>query len=226
MAELTTASVAEALYRVTSRIAEAGGDPKDVTIVAVTKGFGQEAVVAALEAGCSDIGENYAQELVAKAPAAGGARLHFLGGIQRNKVSRLASLVGLWQSVDRLEAGQAIARHSPGAEILVQVDLMEGSLAGRSGVALDAVPDLARALTEMGLNVKGLMAIGPPPPADPEPRFRRVAELRDSLGLVELSMGMSDDLEAAVRAGTTMVRIGRALFGDRPKSHSRAIPAD
>ena len=218
MAELTAESVAERLEGVRSRIAEAGGSPDDVRIVAVTKGFGPDAIVAATRAGCSDIGENYAQELLAKqsAVAESGARLHFLGGIQRNKVGKLAPHVDLWQSVDRLEVGETIVRHCPGARVFVQVDLLGGALAGRAGVPISGVRQIVEGLKGLGLSVEGLMAVGPPPPADPAPGFRRVASLAEDLDLGEVSIGMSGDLEEAIRAGSTMVRIGTALFGPRP----------
>lgn len=219
MADLTGEAVATRLAGVRSRIAAAGGRPDEIRIVAVTKGFGPDAVRAATQAGCEDVGENYAQELLAKADAISdsGARLHFLGGIQRNKVGRLAPLVGLWQSVDRLEVGESIARRSPGARLLVQVDLSEGAPAGRGGVPLESAPPLVEQLRNLGLAVDGLMAVGPPPPADPEPGFRNVVALARQLALPEVSIGMSGDLEAAVRSGSTMVRIGTALFGPRPQ---------
>ena len=217
MAELTGATVAAALERVRDRIQDAGGDPSRVTVVAVTKGFGVEAVTAGIEAGCTDIGENYASELLAKAPAAAGATLHFLGGIQRNKIARLTPVVDVWQSLDRAEVAEALSRRAPGASVLVQVDLLDGALPGRSGIAATEVSRFVDRVRDLDLDVRGLMAVGPPPPQDPLPAFRRVAELRETLGLPELSLGMSGDLEAAVSAGSTMVRVGTALFGPRSK---------
>lgn len=218
MGELTAESVAQRLESVRGRIRAAGGDPDHVRIVAVTKGFGSDAVAAAVGAGCADIGENYAQELLTKAPALAEARarLHFLGGVQRNKIGKIAAQVHMWQSVDRVEVGAAIALQSPGARVLVQVDLLEGAMVGRGGVPIGEVAPLAEGLQGLGLSVEGLMAVGPPPPADPESGFRRVAALARELALREISLGMSGDLEAAVRAGSTMVRIGTALFGPRP----------
>ena len=220
MADLIPESVADRLHAVRARIQTAGGDPDEVRVLAVTKGFGPEAVTAAVGAGCMDIGENYAQELLAKADAveACGATLHFLGGIQRNKIGRIAPHVDVWQSVDRFEVGEAILRRSPGARVLVQVDLLEGAQPGRAGVPPGGVATLVEELSEAGLSVRGLMAVGPPPPADPEPGFRTVVALARELGLPERSLGMSGDLEAAVRAGSTMVRVGTALFGPRPKT--------
>lgn len=224
MAELSARAVAAGLDQVRSRIDGAGGDPAKVTVVAVTKGFGPEAVIAALEAGCTDIGENYATELLEKAPAAGGAKVHFLGGIQRNKIARLVPVVHVWQSVDRVEVAEALARRAPGTEILVQVDLLGGAISGRSGVPVSEVPEFVASIRDLDLDVRGLMAVGPPPPEDPSSGFRQVAELRESLGLPELSLGMSGDLEAAVQVGSTMVRVGTALFGPRQR-HGKRGPA-
>ena len=222
MAELTD-RVRTGLDEVRGRIRRAGGDPERVRIVAVTKGFGSEAVEAALEAGCSDIGENYADELIAKVGEDSAARVHFLGPVQRNKVPRLAALVDVWQGVDREEEALAIRSRAPAAELLVQVDLSPPGIEGRAGVPVDAVAGLVERIKEGGPEVVGLMAVGPPPPNDPTPGFRRVAEMARSLSLSEVSMGMSDDLEAAVAAGSTMVRVGRALFGDRPPGRPTGV---
>ena len=112
------------------RIERAGGDPERIRIVGVTKGFGPDAVEAALGAGLRDIGENYAAELVEKAglvshppgSAAGDPVWHFLGAVQRNKVAALAPIVGLWQSLTRVAEGERIARFAPGASVMAQVD--------------------------------------------------------------------------------------------------------
>jgi len=214
-------SVAERLHSVRLRIAQAGGDPSAVRVVAVTKGFGPEAVIAARDAGLHDIGENYANELVAKVAALEGEqsapsllRWHFLGAIQRNKVARLAPVIGLWQSVSRAEEGARIARFAPGAMVLVEVDMT--GRPGRNGCPPDDVRVLVARLRDAGLDVRGLMTVAPPGPDEAGRAFASVGSLADELGLEERSMGMTDDLEAAVRAGTTMVRIGRALFGERP----------
>jgi PLP dependent protein len=201
-----------------------------VRVVGVTKGFGPDAVRAALDAGLRDLGENYAAELLAKAEAAagdeaaagtrggaGGAgnpKWHFLGAIQRNKVAALAPVVGVWQSVAREAEGARLARFAPGATVLVQVDVT--GLPGRNGRPPEEVPDLVARLRALGLDVRGLMTVAAPGREAAETAFGRVARLADRLGLAERSMGMSDDLEAAVAAGSTMVRIGRALFGERP----------
>ena len=216
--------VAERLHTVRLRIEQAGGDPSAVRVVAVTKGFGPEAVVAARDAGLFDIGENYASELVAKAEelkedaAAAPIRWHFLGAIQRNKVARLAPIVDVWQSVSRFEEGVRIGRFAPRAAVLVEVDTT--GLPGRNGCPPEAARTLVPRLRDAGLDVRGLMTVAAPGPDAARSTFETVGRLADDLGLEERSMGMTDDLEAAVRAGTTMVRIGRALFGDRPTKRS------
>jgi hypothetical protein len=226
-------AVAQRLRSVRARIEEAGGDPTRVRIVGVTKGFGPEAVLAARAAGLVDIGENYANELVAKASeveadassssssSSSSFRWHFLGAIQRNKVARLAPLIGLWQSVARAEEGERIARFAPGATVLVEVDTT--GLPGRNGCAPTDVAALVSRLGDAGLDVRGLMTVAAPGAEAAHSSFETVRRLADELGLEERSMGMSDDLDVAVREGTTMVRIGRALFGERP---ARRAPDD
>ncbi len=206
--------VAENVERVTRRIERAGG--RGVRLLPVTKGFGVDAVHAAVASGLSAVGESYAQELVEKAALATvPVEWHFVGRLQRNKVRRLAASVALWQSVDRLRVGQEIARHAPGAAVLVQVNVTGEEQKG--GCEPAATADLVRALTELGLEVRGLMAIGPlGAPEAARPAFRQLRALADDLGLDERSMGMSADLEVAVEEGSTMVRVGTALFGPRP----------
>jgi len=201
------------------RIEGSSRDPASVRIVAVTKGFGAEAVRVALAAGLPDIGENYADELVVKAGQLAGDPVspswHYLGAVQRNKVPRLAPLVSCWQGISRAEEGQAIARRRPGATVLVQLDV--AGLPGRGGCPPDRVTELVAALRDEELDVAGLMAVGPPgPPESAREGFALVSSLADALDLPVRSMGMSDDLEVALSEGSTMVRLGRALFGDRP----------
>ena len=208
-----TTEIADRLAAVRERIASTGRDPDGVAVVAVTKGFGPEAVRAAAAAGIVDVGENYAQELAAKAQEV-TARWHFLGHVQRNKVRSIAPVVHLWQGVDRVAAGEEIARRAPGARVLVQVRLA-GEV--RNGCEPNEVPVLVARLAALGLDVRGLMAVGPAgPPELARPGFAQVGALADRLGLVERSMGMTDDLEGAVEEGSTMVRVGRGIFGARP----------
>ena len=209
--------VARRLLAVRQRIERAGGDPLRVRVVGVTKGFGPAAVSAARQAGLTDLGENYAAELVEKAAADSddaGVVWHFLGAVQRNKVAQLAPLVGVWESVARVAEGERIARFAPGARVLVQIETT--GLAGRNGCTPAAAGELVARLGDLGLDVRGLMTVAAPGDDTAKEAFGTLGRLADRLGLEERSMGMSDDLEAAVAAGSTMVRIGRALFGDRP----------
>ncbi len=210
------------LAAVRRRIGSAGGDPDVVKVVAVTKGFGPEAVAAAHGVGLTDIGENYAQELLAKAPGPPGTRWHFLGAVQRNKVRALAPVVGVWQGVARQAEGERIALHAPGATVLIQVDC--SGRPGRNGCCPDDVPALAAALSALDLDVQGLMTVAPPEAEEAKRVFGVVGQLADALGLPERSMGMSDDLELAVAAGSTMIRIGRGLFGARRTGARGIVP--
>jgi len=211
----TAAEVIERLATVRSRIEQAGGDPDAVTVLAVTKGFDRSAVDRAVEAGLVDLGENYAQELLAKAPdAPAGVRWHAIGRLQRNKVRQLAPHVAVWQSVDRAELGAEIARRAPGATVLVQVNVTGEPQKG--GCEPSDLGPLVADLRSDGLVVTGLMAVGVAGPAEAaRPGFARLRQLADELALPVRSMGMSADLEAAVAEGSTMVRIGTALFGSR-----------
>jgi uncharacterized pyridoxal phosphate-containing UPF0001 family protein len=210
--------VPERLAGIHERIEQAGGDPGRVAVLPVTKGFGFEAVVAALDAGCAAVGENYAQELTAKAAAVTAeghsVQWHFLGAVQRNKVKGLAPLVACWQGVARATEGAAIARHRPGARVLVEVETTGEP--GRNGCPPGTVPALVAELGDLGLAVTGLMTVAPVGADRARDCFRTVRALADRLGLPDRSMGMTDDLEIAVAEGSTMVRVGRALFGERP----------
>lgn len=207
-------SVADALAALRTRIEQAGGD-QDVSVLAVTKGHPTSVIDEAIEAGLVDVGESYAQELVAKANAVDhGARWHFIGGLQRNKVRQIAPFVHLWQSVDRLSLAGEIARHAPGAAVLVQVNV--SGLDHQSGCPPERVAATVEGCLDLGLDVRGLMTIGPlGPEAVTRAAFASVRALADRLALPECSMGMSADLELAVAEGSTMVRIGSALFGPR-----------
>ncbi len=226
MSPVDPAAVAARLERLRSRIEGAGGD--DVAVLAVTKGFGPDAVRAALGLGLGAVGENYAQELLAKAealatdPPPGPAPVwHFLGRLQRNKVRHVAPLVAVWESVDRVELVQEIARRAPGATVLIQANLSEEPQKG--GAPLASVPELVERGRDLGLVVDGLMGVGPA--GDPEgsrPGFRALVALADRLDLRQRSIGMSADLEVAVEEGATTVRVGRDLFGPRPPRPSTA----
>ena len=210
------AGLSENLAALRARIERAGGDPASVTIVGATKQQPDHVVEDALAAGLLDLGENRADELVRRAtdhPGA-GLRWHYLGQIQRNKLPKLAPHVALWQSVDRPVLGPAIARHAPGAHVLVEVNLTDDP--NRGGASLATVPGLVRDLAAEGLVVDGLMAVGPLGGAEAaRPGYTAVARCAYELGLAVRSLGMSDDIEVAIECGSTMVRVGTALFGER-----------
>ena len=216
------AAIAARLDRVRDRIVSAGGDVAGITVVAVTKGFGAQQVAAAIEVGLRDVGENYAQELRGKVSTLDAAtdaavRWHFIGRLQTNKVRSIADVVALWQSVDRPELAAEIAKRAHHAEVLIQVNTSVEAQKG--GCAPDQAADLVARCRDLGLVVRGLMCVGPEgPPDESRAAFHSLASLADGLGLRERSMGMTDDLEAAVREGSTMVRVGTALFGSRPAS--------
>jgi uncharacterized pyridoxal phosphate-containing UPF0001 family protein len=137
--------------------------------------------------------------------------------VQRNDVRHIASHVSLWQAVDRVVAGEEIARRAPGAAVLVQVNI--SGEPQKHGAGADEVPALVDALLGLGLEVRGLMAVGPTgAPEDARPGFRALVRLADRLSLPVRSIGMTDDLEVAVQEGSTMLRIGRGLFGERPST--------
>ena len=146
------------------------------------------------------------------------------GRLQRNKVRRLAAVIDVWQTVDRVELVREIALRAPGAEVMIQVNVSGEST--KAGCAPEGVGSLAAAAESTGLRLVGLMGIGPVgPPAAARPGFRALRRMVDHLGLRHCSMGMSNDLEAAIEEGSTMVRIGRDLFGERrPQGASDRSP--
>ncbi|MDQ1489805.1 MAG: dependent protein [Actinomycetota bacterium] len=197
--------------RLAGAAARAGRAASGVRLVVVTKGVPAPVMQAAIDAGATELGENRAQELLAKAPELDGRPTwHFIGRLQRNKVAALAPLVDLWQSVDRLELGVAIAGRAPGAAVLAEINVADDP--AKAGVAPEEAPALVDGLRSAGLAVDGLMTV-PAAGRDPRPAFAALAELADRLGLPEVSMGMSDDFEVAVEEGATIVRVGRAIFG-------------
>ena len=190
-----------------------------VGIVGVTKGFGAEAIDAAVTAGCDAIGENYAQEVLEKRATLERLRpeVQFLGRLQRNKVRQLVGLVDVWCSLDRAAVIDEVAKRSPGARILVQVDTTGDPAKG--GCDVDETAALVDRAIGQGLMVDGLMTVGPTGSDSEAARvgFRRVRALVDQLDLVVCSMGMTDDLDVAVQEGSTQVRVGTALFGARSR---------
>ena len=233
------ATIGDNLQAVRKRIAEAahaaGRDPAAITLLAVSKTHPPERVVEACEAGQRAFGENYVQEAVQKmdavAQALGSARTHglewhMIGPLQSNKSRAVAERFDWVQSVDREKIAQRLSAQRPDSQaplnVLVQVNV--SGEASKSGIEPRAVVALAQAVARMPrLRLRGLMAI-PEPTADAavqRARFRMLRELLEAvrahgLALDTLSMGMSDDMEAAIAEGATMVRIGTAIFGARP----------
>ncbi|MGY1752693.1 YggS family pyridoxal phosphate-dependent enzyme [Blastococcus sp. SYSU D01042] len=215
--------------RIDAAARAAGRDPSAVALLAVSKTWPAADVRALAALGQSDFGENRAQELVGKAAELADldVRWHFIGQLQRNKAAAVARLGAVVHSVDRAALAEALSRagESAGApvEVLLQVDLggPEGELGARGGADPAEVPALADVVAQLpGARLRGLMAVAPRG-ADPGPAFQRLARLAarvraDHPGAAELSAGMSGDLEQAVAAGATIVRVGTALFGSRP----------
>jgi PLP dependent protein len=216
-------SVAERLQAVRERIAHTGRNPDEVTIVAVTKGFGVDVCREALGAGLTILGENRVQEALSKIDEVRGAEWHLIGHLQTNKVKQAAGRFALIQTVDSVHLVEALARHSPDQPVLIEVNVAREPQ--KSGVAPEHAVELAKATARL-LHLHGLMAMGPTE-GDPTPGFDELRRLRDEaqqrLGkpLPVLSMGMSGDFEAALAAGSSMLRLGQALFGPRATSGAR-----
>jgi pyridoxal phosphate enzyme (YggS family) len=215
------ANVAAVRERIGAAAARAGRDPGAVTLVAVAKLFPPAAVRAVVAAGVADVGENYAQDLEAKAAEVPGARWHFVGRLQRNKAGVLVRVGALVHSLDSLAGARALGRRAVAAgttaHALVQVEVDDRAAAHGVRPA-DLAAFLAACRQVDGLEVGGLMVM-PAPADDPEatrPAFKRTAELAADAGLSRLSMGMTADFEVAVEEGATLVRVGTALFGPRP----------
>ena len=224
------AELAARLEQVRSRIAraadDAGRDPAEVTLIVVTKTFPASDVAILADLGVRDVGESRHPEARDKRRAAPhGLTWHFIGAIQRNKARAIAGYADVVHSVDRSRLIGPLSRGASEAgrvvRCLVQVNLDPVPRPGRAGCAPEEVPELAAGLDAAeGLELAGVMVIAPLN-ADPEPAFARLAEIaadlrREYPGATMMSAGMSDDLEAAVRAGATHVRIGRAVLGARP----------
>ena len=207
--------IAANLAAIRDRIARAGGDPDAIAIVAVTKGQPLGVCQDAVATGLSVLGENRVQEALGKMEDVPGAVWHLIGHLQTNKV-RHAHRFALIQSLDSVRLADALAERG-GAQVLLEVNVARE--AQKHGVVPEEAVATASRMAEL-LQLLGLMAMGPAD-RNPRPAFAELRRLRDEaqqrLGreLPILSMGMSDDLEAAVAEGSTMLRIGRALFGPR-----------
>lgn len=203
------------LAQVRERIESTGRDARDVRVVAVTKTFGVEHVAAALALGVTSFGENYVDELCEKRSASSefDVSWHFLGALQTNKIARAVRCADILSSVARVKELERIAVLAPGQVIDVQVDFGEDP--GRNGAAPGEVGEIVRRARSLELHVRGLMVVAPRGEAATRQAFSSTNALANEWGLIERSMGMSDDLELACELGTTEVRLGRALFGPR-----------
>lgn len=228
--------LAEVRARLAAAATSAGRSPAEVTLVAVTKTYPASDVKLLATLGVTDVGENRDQEAAPKAaqvtadPAVPALRWHFIGQLQRNKCRSVAGYADLVQSVDRVSLARALSaaagrlRERP-LDVLIQINLDGGT--GRGGVALDSAdpehglwPVVEAVLAQSDLRLAGVMAVAPlGQPA--EPAFARLAQVSAQVRAVAsgasiISAGMSGDLEAAVAAGATHVRVGSALLGNRP----------
>jgi len=212
-------SIEENLRAVRERIAQAGRNPEEVTIVAVTKGFGPEVCRAAFDAGLRILGENRVQEAVAKMDAVQGPEWHLVGHLQTNKARAAAGRFAFIHSVDSRPLADALDPINVEQQVIGKLNVAREPR--KTGVDPAGAPELLDAVAEM-LDLQGLMAMGPAE-GDPRPAFDELRTIRDEaqqrLGkpLPILSMGMSGDFEVAVKAGSTMVRLGTVLFGPRPR---------
>ena len=214
------------LMRVRERIAaaaeRAGRRADDVLLIAVSKTVDADRIREAISVGVLALGENRVQEAKAKVATLGRAvPWHLIGHLQTNKVKDALALFDVIHSVDRLELAREIERRAAGLgrpiDVLLEVNV--ASEPSKSGFAPDAVAGALDAISGMAhLKLRGLMAIPPivERAEESRPAFRTLRELRDRLGLGDLSMGMSADFEVAIEEGATMVRVGTAIFGPRP----------
>lgn len=213
--------------RIEAACRAAGRDPSEVRLVAVSKTFPAAVVAAAADAGQLAFGENYLQDALPKMDELEDRELewHFIGQLQSNKTREVAARFSWVQSVDRLKIARRLSEqrraHGPALNLCLQVSL-DGE-AGRGGLRPEDAPSLAAAVAELPrLKLRGLMVVPPAGASDEELReaFSRVRTLRDDLvdaghDLDTLSMGMSGDLEQAITCGSTLVRVGTSVFGER-----------
>ncbi|MHB8611900.1 MAG: YggS family pyridoxal phosphate-dependent enzyme [Candidatus Dormibacteraceae bacterium] len=231
---MTEPTLVERLARISALIAATGRNPDEVAIVAVTKGFDVSVSRLAIQAGLRMLGENRVQEALKKmeevpAGSALGAdpiQWHLIGHLQTNKVKQAAGRFALIQTVDSTRLAEAIARHAPSQAVLVEVNIAREPQ--RSGVSPDGAVELIKKVSQT-LDVQGLMGMGPAK-GDPALAFNELRRLRDETEqatgrrLPVLSMGMSGDFQAALAAGSTMLRLGQALFGPRATPGARRAP--
>ena len=229
VADLTLARE-RVLARIADASARAGRDPAAVTLVAVSKTVPADRLRAAVAAGLAILGENRVQEAESKAPHVHGARWHLVGPLQSNKARRALATFEVIQSVDSVELAQRldrlVAETSPGARVRVLLQVNVDDDAAKAGFAAAVLGEAIDAILALpALEVGGLMTIGrlAARPEDARTTFASLRRLSESLRRdrselgPELSMGMSDDYPIAVEEGATIVRVGRALFGERPQ---------
>jgi pyridoxal phosphate enzyme (YggS family) len=218
-------TVAERVRRLREEVVElarsANRNPAEITIVAVSKLQPQHAVTEAYDAGLRAFGENHVQEAIPKlATLPRDAERHFIGHIQTNKAKAMADAFDLIQSVDRLDAGLALAKAGRVRDTRVRVLLqLNISSSERYGLQPERAPEIAKQLRDAGLDVAGTMAMAQFTPDQRIIReaFLRAAEAHHRIGGPILSLGMSADWPIAIACGSTMIRIGTAIFGPRPK---------
>jgi pyridoxal phosphate enzyme (YggS family) len=213
--------LAEVRRKMAQACAEAGRDPADVTLVAVSKTFGAEAITPVIAAGQRVFGENRVQEAKAKWPALRERHpdlaLHLIGPLQSNKAKEAVALFDAIHTVDRPSLCAALAKEidRQGRAPLLLVEINTGAEPQKAGVLPEAADAFLRECRQTyGLEVAGLMCI-PPVAEPPAPHFALTAKIAAQNGLKLLSMGMSADFEAAIRFGATHVRVGSAIFGER-----------
>ena len=208
------------LHRIEKAARQSGRDPRDITLVAVSKG--QRNIQEALHAGITLFGENRVSEAMRKFPEGmrkSGLSLHLIGSLQTNKVKKAVGLFDLIHSIDSIYLAEKVAleaaRMSIVQQVLVQVNVAQE--ATKRGVSMADAPSLIEKVREYGsLRLLGLMTI--PPLSTPDaarPHYAKLRRLGESFGLNRFSMGMSNDFEAAIAEGATWVRIGTAIFGPR-----------
>jgi len=205
--------------RVERAAERAGRSPADVTIVAVSKSFPPQAIEEAVAAGIAHLGENRVQEAAAKIPGLRPLPVtwHLVGHLQTNKAKTALELFDIIHSVDSLHLAEVLSQRAQ-RPLPVFLEVNVAGEASKFGFPPGEVAAAAQAVARLPrLDLRGLMTVAPFV-SDPEtvrPVFRELCRLRDALGLPDLSMGMTDDFEVAIEEGATLVRIGRAIFGER-----------
>jgi pyridoxal phosphate enzyme (YggS family) len=230
MSRTVAENIADITQRIQAAAIRSGRDPQGIRLMAVCKTVSPERIRQAIDAGVTCLGENYVQEAREKIPAVGhGVEWHMIGHLQTNKAKYVVQLFDWIHSLDRielaLELDKRAGRHNRVLKVLVEVNVSGES--SKNGANPSNVPALVRQISALpNLSLQGLMTM-PPYVDDPElarPYFIALRRLRDEIAaahipgvsMAELSMGMTNDFEIAVEEGATIVRVGRAIFGDRP----------